>query len=141
MMVLPTGQVLVNDRTGDFEVYNSTGSPKAAWLPSITTVPTALTAGHTYKLSGTQLNGLTQASAYGDDYQSATNYPLVRLTNTTTKAVVYARSHGMTSMTVAPHASSSVSFTLPAGIPAGAYTLVVVANGLPSAGVAVTVTG
>src|SRR5262249_4309956 len=91
-------------------------------------------------LSGNQLNGLTQASAYGDDYQSATNYPLVRLTNTKTKAVVYARTHGMTQMTVAPGARSSVSFTLPASIPAGAYTLVVVANGLASARVAVTVT-
>ncbi len=141
MLVLPTGQVLFNDRTGDFEVYNPTGSPSPAWLPSITTVPTTLSAGHTYALSGKQLNGLTQASAYGDDYQSATNYPLVRLANTATKAVVYARTHGMSMMSVAPRASSSVSFTLPAGIPAGGYTLVVVANGLVSAQVAVTVTG
>lgn len=141
MLVLPTGQVLFNDRTGDFEVYNSTGSPNSHWLPSMTSVPTALAAGHTYTLSGKQLNGLTQGSAYGDDYQSATNYPLVRLTNNTTKAVVYARTHGMTTMTVAPGASSSVSLTLPASIPAGSYTLVVVANGLASTPVAVTVTG
>ena len=140
MMVLPTGQVLFNDRTGDFEVYNPTGSPKPAWLPSITKVPTTVSAGHSYTLSGKQLNGLTQAAAYGDDYQSATNYPLVRLINNKTKAVVYARTHGMTQMTVAARASSSVSFTLPANIPAGAYTLVVVANGLASAPVAVKVT-
>jgi len=140
MMVLPTGQVLFNDRAGDFEVYNPSGSPNPDWLPAITTVPSALAAGGTYALSGTQLNGLTQAAAYGDDYQSATNYPLVRLTSGT-GAVVYARTHGMTGMSVAPGVASSVSFTLPATIPAGAYTLAVVANGLASAPVAVTVTG
>jgi hypothetical protein len=35
--------------------------------------------GHTYRLTGRQLNGLSQANAYGDDAQMATNYPLVRL--------------------------------------------------------------
>ena len=140
MMVLPTGQVLYNDRTRDFEVYNPTGSPKSAWLPAITSVPATMSEGGTYTLSGSQLNGLTQAAAFGDDYQSATNYPLVRLTNNTTKAVVYARTFNMTSMTVAPGAKSSVRFTLPATIPTGGYTLVVVANGLASASVAVTVT-
>jgi len=133
--------VLFNDRSGDFEVYNATGSPDPAWLPSITAVPASMAAGGTYHLSGTQLNGLTQAAAYGDDYQPATNYPLVRLTNATTKAVVYARTHGTTSMSIAPLASSSVSLTLPASIPAGTYNLVVVANGLSSAPVAVTVAG
>jgi hypothetical protein len=139
LMVLPTGQVLDNDREGDFMVYNSTGSPNAAWLPSITKVPASLTAGHSYLVSGKQLNGLTQGSGFGDDYQSSTNYPLVRLTSKATGDVVYARTYGMTKMTVAPGASSSADFTLPANIPAGAYSLVVVANGLASAPVTVKV--
>jgi hypothetical protein len=141
MLVLPTGQVLFNDRTGDFEVYNPAGSPRLTWMPSITAVPTALSAGGTYTLSGMQLGGLTQGSAYGDDYQSATNFPLVRITNAATGAVSYARTHGMTSMAVAPRQSSSVKFTLPAGIQAGASALVVVANGIASSPIDVTVTG
>ncbi len=141
MMVLPTGQVLFSDRIGDIEVYNPTGSPQPGWLPTITTVPTALAAGSSYTLTGKQLNGLTQASAYGDDYQDATNYPLVRITNTASGTVSYARTTGMTKMTVAPGVSSSVSFALPAGTPAGPSTLVVVANGLASAPVNVTVSG
>jgi len=140
MLVLPTGQVLFNDRAGDIEVYNATGSASPAWLPQITSVPAALAAGGSYTLSGKQLNGLTQAAAYGDDYQDATNYPLVRITNTATGAVSYARTSGMTKMSVAPGVTSSVSFTLPAGIRTGAGTLVVVANGLASAPVDVTVT-
>ena len=140
MLVLPTGQVLYNDRVGDFMVYNATGSPKAAWLPKITSVPATLAAGGSYTLSGKQLNGLTQGVAYGDDYQDATNYPLVRITNTATGAVTYARTSGMTKMSVAPGVKSSVTFTLPAGIQTGASTLAVVANGLASSPADVTVT-
>jgi hypothetical protein len=140
MMVLPTGQVLFNDRVGDIEVYNPAGSPSRKWPPSITDVLRILSAGRTYTLSGKQLNGLTQASAYGDDYQSATNYPLIRITSKATGAVVYARAFGMSSMSVAPGVRSSVKFTLPAGILAGASTLVVVANGLASAPVRVMIT-
>jgi len=141
MMVLPTGQVLYNDRSGFIGVYNAQGSPNSSWLPVITAVPTTLAAGGTYTVAGKQLNGLTQGAAYGDDYQPNTNYPLVRLTNNATKAVAYARTFGMTSMSVTPGRSSSASFTLPTTLPAGAYTLVVVANGLASKQVAVTVTG
>jgi hypothetical protein len=140
MMVLPTGQVLFNDRIGDFEVYNATGSPNRAWRPSITTVAASLAAGGSSALAGTQLDGRTQASAYGDDYQDATNYPLVRITNTATGAVSYARTFGMTKMSVAPRAKSSVSFTLPAGIQTGPSTLVVVANGIASKPADVTIT-
>ena len=141
MMVLPTGQVLFSDRIGDLEVYNSAGSPQPGWLPTITTAPAALTAGSSYTLTGRQLNGLTQGAAYGDDYQDATNYPLVRITSTASGTVTYARTSGMTKMTVAPGVSSSVTFAVPAGTPAGPGTLVVVANGLASAPVNVTVSG
>ena len=38
-----------------------------------------------------------QLAAYGDDNQQATNYPLVRITNTATELVWYAgRTSGMT---------------------------------------------
>jgi hypothetical protein len=139
MMVLPTGQVLFNDRIGDISVFNGSGSPLASWLPKITSVPTTLTAGTTYTVAGKQLGGLAQGGAYGDDYQCATNYPLVRITITATGHVFYARTAGMTAMSVAPNARSSASFTVPAGIETGAATLQVVANGVASRGVAVTV--
>jgi hypothetical protein len=57
-----------------------------------------------------------------------------------TEGVTYARTSGMTRMSVAPGAKSSVTFTLPAGIATGASTLVVVANGLASAPKDVTIT-
>jgi len=138
MLVLPTGQVLFND-AGTLETYTDSGAPLASWAPQITSVPSSLTPGVTYTVSGKQLNGLTQGSAFGDDNQSATNYPLVRITNTASGVVSYARTSAMTSMSVAPNATSSASFTLPTGIEQGPSTLVVVANGIPSAPVSVQV--
>jgi hypothetical protein len=138
MIVLPTGQILFNDRVGNLEVYNSAGAAKPAWAPVISAVPTVLTHGAAYTVTGTQLGGLTQASAYGDDYQNATNYPLVRLTVTATGHVFYARTAGFTAMPVKAKARSSATFTVPAGIETGAATLVVVANGIASAPVSVT---
>jgi uncharacterized protein (TIGR03437 family) len=96
--------------------------------------------GGTYLLSGKQLNGLTQDAAYGDDYQSATNFPLVRITILATGHVFYARTSGMTLMSVAPRVASSVNFLVPTDIETGAATLAVVANGIASDAVDVTIT-
>ena len=73
-----------------------------------TSAPATLAAGGSYNLSGKQLNGLTEGAAYGDDYQDATNYPLVRITSTVTGAVSYACTSGMTKMSVARGLKSSV---------------------------------
>ena len=79
LLVLPTGQVLYSNCTPDLEVFTSKGTPHDHWRPHITQVPKALRHGHSHRLRGRQLNGLSQANAYGDDAQMATNYPVVRL--------------------------------------------------------------
>lgn len=140
MLVLPTGQVMFNSRFGDIELFTSPYPAKAAFQPVVTSVPLTLAAGGQYTLSGKQLSGLTQAAAYGDDYQPATNYPLVRIVNTATGHVFYARTTGHTKVGVKAGAASSTLFTLPATIETGASTLYAVANGIASKPVAVTVT-
>jgi hypothetical protein len=136
LMLLPTGQVLV----GGTEVYNSSGTYQAAWQPTIQTVPSTVVRGSTYKISGTQFNGLSQAAAFGDEYQTATNYPLVRITNNATGHVFYAKTHGHSTMGVATGTRIvSTNFDVPAGMEAGASTLVVVANGIPSVAVSIMV--
>jgi hypothetical protein len=75
-----------------------------------------LVAGMSYTLIGTQLNGVSQAAAYAEGYQSATNYPLVRIVIAKTKHVFYARTFGHSGMGVAHGAASSTHFTVPAGI-------------------------
>ena len=78
-------------------------------------------------------------ATYGDDVQDNTNFPLVRITNDATGVVTYARTHGWSSVSVAPGASSSTGFTLPDSMPRGRSTLVVVANGIASSPRTVTV--
>jgi len=134
LLDLPNGQVLFDDGSKQMEVYTAGGTPKASWRPSITSVSTKkLLPGSTYKLSGSQLAGLDPGGAYGDDVQQNTNYPLVRITNSATGVVTYARTSGWTSVSVAPGTRSSTKFTLPPGTPGGTSTLVVVANGIASA--------
>jgi hypothetical protein len=140
MLALPNGQVLFNDGSNQMEVYTAGGTPNPAWKPSITSLSSmTLAPGSTYSLSGKQLAGLDQGAAYGDDVQDNTNFPLVRITNTATGVVTYAPTSNWTSVSVAPGTRSSTQFTLPANIPAGSSTLVVVANGIASQPVTVKV--
>jgi hypothetical protein len=143
LLTIPTGQVLYAAADGnsiDVELYTPTGSPKNAWRPTITSVPSTVTHGNSYTLSGTQLNGLSAANAYGDDAQMASNFPLVVIRNKATKHFFFARTHNFSTMGIATgSATVSTTFDVPAGIETGASTVYVVTNGIPSAGKAVTV--
>jgi hypothetical protein len=106
----------------------------------ITTYPHTITHGTTYKISGKQFNGLSQAAAFGDEFQTATNYPLVRVTNNASKHVFYYKTHDHSTMGVAT--GSAIVFThfdVPAGAEKGESSLEVVANGIPSKAVSITV--
>ena len=99
LMMLPTGQALVSGSR--VQVYNPTGTYLPAWAPAITTFPGTITRGSTYSISGMQFNGLSQAAGFGDEFETATNYPLVRITNQSTHHVFYAKTHGHSTMGVA----------------------------------------
>jgi hypothetical protein len=138
LMLLPTGEVLVGG--GTTEVYTSTGSYQTSWRPAISSHPSVVTRGSTYVISGTQFNGLSQAAAFGDELETATNYPLVRITNNSTQHVFYARTHDHSTMGVATgSATVSTNFDVPVAMETGPSKLEVVANGIPSVHVAVTV--
>lgn len=138
MLTLPTGEVIVSGN--GVQTYTSTGTYSPSWAPSITSFPTAVTRGSTYQISGTQFNGLSQAAAFGDEYQTNTNYPLVRITNHASGHVFYAKTHDHSTMGVATgSATVSTNFDVPAATETGASSLEVVANGIPSATVSITV--
>ncbi|HEY3772339.1 MAG TPA: hypothetical protein VGL69_05055 [Solirubrobacteraceae bacterium] len=137
---LPNGQVLFNDGSHHLEVYTAGGNADPSWAPSISSISsTNLTPGQTASLSGSQLSGLDQGAAYGDDVQDATNFPVVRITNSASGAVSYARTSDWSSVSVAPGAGSSTNFTVRRATPAGASTLQVIANGIASSPVPVTI--
>src|SRR5580704_7411853 len=143
LLVLPTGQILytlADGATIDAEIYTAKGTFKSSWAPAITTAPTTVTRGDTYKISGTQFNGLTHGAAYGDDAQMNSSYALVRITNNATKHVFYTRTHNPSTMGVATGSKIvSTNFDVPKTMETGASSLVVVTNGIPSAPVSVTV--
>ncbi|HZT44337.1 MAG TPA: IPT/TIG domain-containing protein, partial [Chthonomonadaceae bacterium] len=140
MLMLPTGQVLFTDYYNYVEIYTPSGTYNSAWQPTISSCTTTPYYGATYSISGTQFNGLSQAVSYGDDYQGATNYPLVRIVNNATGHVFYCRTHGHSTMAVATGSTTvSTNFDVPSNIESGPSKLYVVANGIPSAGYAVTV--
>lgn len=138
LLPLPNGQVLATSGTNDVEIFTPAGGAQAAWAPTIIRVASTLTRGQTYGLKGTLLNGLSEAVAYGDDYSAATNYPLVRLTNVASGHVIYARtSHYGTA--VANHNPSTTQVLIPGGAEPGATMLELVANGIASKPVSVTI--
>ncbi len=140
LLDLPNGQVLFDDGSGKMELYTAGGTPNPAWAPTIDAISsTSLKPGKAASLAGTQLAGLDQGAAYGDDVQNATNFPIVRFTNTETGVVTYARTSNWTSVSVAPGTRSSTEFTIPKTTPAGPGELEVVANGIASSPVPVTI--
>ena len=139
MTVLPTGQILMTDQTDDVEIYTPKGGPNPAWRPKVTSVPTTLTRGNTYTIAGKGFNGLSLGGAYGDDAQTATNYPLIVLYNLASKHVTFATTHDHSYMGVRSTKTVSTKFDVPANAETGANYLVVITNGIQSKPVSVTV--
>lgn len=140
-LMLPTGQLLCSAQTNRLFLYTpdpAAGHPHHDWRPAHIEVPECMAPGHSYKLSGVQLNGLSQAVCYGDDGGMATNYPIVRLTRAGSGEVVYVRTHDFSTMSVAPaephghHERHSCKIDIPGSLPHGHWELVVIANGIAS---------
>ena len=132
-LVLPTGQVMMTDSSNTIEIYNPTGSPQTAWRPTITNSPTDITSGQDYTITGTQFNGLSQYNNYGDDLSNAESYPLVRITNTASGHVFYARCHDPSTMAIGTGSTPvSVHFVPPMNMEDGPSTITVVVGGIAS---------
>jgi hypothetical protein len=130
MLVLPTGQVLLNNQLGQIQIYTPTGGPVEWWRPTISGVQA--NSNGTFTLTGTELNGISEGANAGDDWQMATNYPIVQLKDSSGN-VFYARTFNWSSTGVTPgNMPRTVNFQLPTGLPAGNYSLSVIANGIAS---------
>lgn len=140
LLLLPTGEVLYTNSTTDVFLYTPNGRPRDNWRPTISKCPSIVLAGQIYGLTGTQFNGLSQACSYGDDAAMSTNYPLVRIRHAASGVVTYCRTFDHSSMGVATGASlQRTKFVAPAGILVGQSYLRVVANGIESNPVQITV--
>jgi len=138
-VVLPNGQILFTDFSSDIEVYTPSGSPCSGCAPTVSSVATTLTHGSRNNVvKGTQFNGMSQGSYYGDDNQSSSNFPLVRITDSTGH-VVYCRTHNWLGGVQTGAAVRTAQFDIPATIATGAGSLQVVVNGIASTAVSVTI--
>lgn len=142
MIDLPDGNVLVSNYQQGFSnqywIYTPGSSPIPQGKPTITSIiPQGCP---DYKITGKLFNGISEGAAYGDDWQMETNYPLVRFSNGS--RVYYARTSNWNRIGAVRTDSlmDTAVFTLPA-IPAGTYSVVVIANGFASNPVLFTVFG
>jgi hypothetical protein len=131
LVVLPNGHLLYTEgSSNEIWDYDPNGpAPLPAWQPTITTLAGVASP---YTLIGTQLNGISEGGAYGDDVEMATNYPVIELTSTSTGQVYFAPTFGWNKAGVAATSATTTQFNIPAGIPDGGYNLTVIANGISS---------
>ncbi len=127
MVCLPDGTLLYASQGDDqYYIYTPDGSPLPAGKPAISNI--IVNNCDTFLATGTLFNGITEGAAYGDDWQMATNYPIIRLS--TNDTVYSATTYNWTSTGVSRGtAADTVQFVLPAGIPAENYSPQVIANG------------
>jgi len=139
LMIFPTGQIGSMDYDTVIQLYN----PKPGVVSGV--APTIIPATNSYLggsknniLYGIQLNGLSENNAYGDDYQAATNYPLIRFTDSNNK-VWYGFTHDDSSHSIAPGTVSFTKFDLNPAMPPGTYMMQVATNGIGSNSVQVKI--
>ena len=131
MLVLPNGQVMLNNYTQQPVLYTLSGTSASSWRPQITGF--VANGNGSFTLTGTQLNGLDEGAAYGDDEQMASNYPIVQVTDTKTGQVYYATTSNWSSNWVATGATpETVTVTLPTALGSDPFTVTAIANGIAS---------
>jgi hypothetical protein len=156
MLLLPTGQVLwdAGEGVNCTSIYTTTtaGNPNPVMRPPphiLSISNNTLTRGtNNFTITGSMFRGVSQGASYGDDAQSATNFPLVMITNNTSGNRCFGRTHDWAILTslqfdVPPAVTPAAGWALvenacdTAG--GGASTLVVIVNGLQSNAIPVTV--
>jgi hypothetical protein len=140
MLMLPSGQGLLANSTNQLFVYTPNEPPDPSWQPVVKRVQDL--GGGTFQVAGFQFNGISEGASYGDDAEMSSNYPIVQLTDGNGN-VFYARTHNWNSTGVATSYNriTATYFDVPAGITPGTYSLSVIANGIASNPVSITVPG
>ncbi|HSY18653.1 MAG TPA: LamG-like jellyroll fold domain-containing protein, partial [Candidatus Acidoferrales bacterium] len=139
MLPLPDGTVLLSLGSSQLFIYQPDSSPLAAGKPVIkNAVPNADGSLH---VTGTLFNGISEGANFGAENQNFSDYPVARITNAAGR-VLYCRTYNFSSRSVMTGTNVlGVDLTLPGGLLAGTYPLVISANGNSSAAYSLTITG
>jgi len=128
MLVLPDGTVLYSHMGSDLYVYQPDPPSLASGKPAIASI--TINPDGSYHLVGMGLNGISQGAAYGDDAQMDTDYPIVRLTDSSNN-VYYGSTYNWSTNGVQTGTNLvSTEFTVP--VSGGTFSLAVIANGIAS---------
>lgn len=132
MLNLPDGTTMYSDQGQiQYYIYKPAGAPLPQAKPTIGQI--FQTTCDSFSITGTLFNGINEGSGYGDDWQMATNYPIIRLKSTTTGNVYYAKTFNWNLTDVATGSTpTSTEFTIPSTLPLSTYWLWVTANGVAS---------
>jgi hypothetical protein len=130
MLDLPDGTILyATQYSKQYYIYTPSGTALTIGKPTIGSIQQLNC--DTFRMTGTLFNGISEGAGYGDDWQMASNYPIIRLTNGNN--VYYARSYNWNSTSVqSGNTPDSTFFTIPANLPDATYSLAVTANGISS---------
>jgi hypothetical protein len=136
-LLLPNGHGLVTLNDGSwYDVGFDVPDAGTRWAPTITSSPASVSPGSTVTIGGTQLSGLSEVSAFGDDNQQAETYPTARLIPldgaSLTGGVIYLRAHDVSTRSIAPGHPGSVLVDFPGDLPAGRYVFSLIAMANPS---------
>ena len=133
LMILPTGQIASVSYETTIHLYNPTPGVVTGAAPIIFLPRNYFEKGSKNNvLYAVQMNGLSENNAYGDDYQAATNYPLVRFTDVNTGKVYYAFTHDDSTHSIAPGTIGFTKFDLNPNMPSGEFYFEIVVNGISS---------
>lgn len=139
MLDLPDGTVLVSGAGSGLYVYQPSGAQLTNGMPTIISATTNLDG--SFHLTGTLFNGISEGAGYGDDWQMNSDYPVARMTNSSGN-VLYCRAYNWSTCNLMTGTNVvTTEMTLPAGMLAGTYPLVITANGISSAPYSLTITG
>lgn len=136
-LIAPNGHVLLNAGFNQLYDYTPIGSPDSAWTPTITGL--SKVTGSTYTITGTLLNGPWAGASYGGNDGAASNYPLVRVTDSN-GVVYYVNSVNWTPGVATGTAVTTTQFTLPSNLTNGVYQVAVIASGIASSNRTLVVT-
>jgi hypothetical protein len=135
LLDLPDGTVLVSkgngtpDPSGHLYVYQPDGVPLASGKPKVDSV--SWNKDGSLHITGKLFNGISEGSAFGDDAQEASNYPLVRFTDSSGN-IYYGRTYNWSSTGVMTGSKIvTTEATVPAAVASSSevFSLQVVANG------------
>ena len=130
MLCLPDGNILFSSQGSDeYFIYTPDGVPLAAGKPTVDSI--FKISCDTFMATGKLFNGISEGAGYGDDWQMATNYPIIRLSYN--DSIYYTRTFNWNSTGVMRGLKPDTTyFVLPAGLPDETYALRVSANGIAS---------